>query len=461
MADDAHEVTGRVDPERDNAERRYVAALVALDHAATPSTAVAASAAAAATDAVRLNDAWGRAPGQGEAGAPGPFRRLMLEIGRMLPWRRRRLHGAMIAAINRNTETTRALIDATQHFNSHVVWYAQTIGAFAGTARRGGMSPDSVEALQRAINGVGAEWLTHWESLAARERRYDLRIDALTRAYQELQDVASLAQQGTLALKRTVDRLADGQPASSPQATAAAAPAARDTDDYKYVGFEDRFRGSQSDIRERLKPYVPLFAGARNVVDIGCGRGELLDLLREAGVDARGIDVNDEMVGLCSDRGLRCERADGLAFLESQPDGSLGGLTAIQVVEHLEPSYLMRFLECAHQKLAPGAPMVLETINAACWSAFFDSYLRDLTHARPLHPDTLKYLVQASGFRSADVEFRSPIDEQDKLPTVSMPSGATDVPPALLEVIEAINAQAERLNSRLFTFRDYAVIAKK
>ena len=105
--------------------------------------------------------------------------------------------------------------------------------------------------------------------------------------------------------------------------------------------------------------------------------------------------------------------------------------------------------------------MVLETINAACWAAFFDSYIRDLTHARPLHPDTLKYLVQASGFSTVDVRYASPVAETDKLPSVRLPASAHETNPAITDLVEALNAHATRLNSRLFTFRDYAIVARK
>ena len=99
-------------------------------------------------------------------------------------------------------------------------------------------------------------------------------------------------------------------------------------------------------------------------------------------------------------------------------------LIAIQVVEHFEPAYLVRVLELAYQKLRPGAPLVLETINPACWMAFFETYIRDLTHARPLHPDTLRYLVQASGFTSVNIEYRAPVTDADRLDRVATPAGA-------------------------------------
>jgi O-antigen chain-terminating methyltransferase len=211
-----------------------------------------------------------------------------------------------------------------------------------------------------------------------------------------------------------------------------------------------------------MADYVPLFAGARDVVDIGCGRGEFLDLLREAGVGARGIDLNHEMVERCRARGFDVAEADALSFLAGAPAGSLGGLIASQVVEHLQPDYLMRVLSAAADALRPGAPLVLETINPACWSAFFDSYIRDLTHVRPVHPDTLKFLVVAAGFSDVTVQWRSPYPDNGKLarvPAALRTAAAAD--PARLALIDAVDRNVDRLNGLFFTHRDYAVVARR
>src|SRR5262249_41483255 len=126
-------------------------------------------------------------------------------------------------------------------------------------------------------------------------------------------------------------------------------------DAYKYVEFENQFRGSQEAIRERLESYLTYFAGTADVLDVGCGRGEFLDLLASRGIRARGLDLNHEMVEVCRARGLDVAEGDVVSYLHAQPDGSLGGLFAAQVVEHLAPSYLLRFLELACHKLRPGA----------------------------------------------------------------------------------------------------------
>jgi O-antigen chain-terminating methyltransferase len=223
------------------------------------------------------------------------------------------------------------------------------------------------------------------------------------------------------------------------------------------VGFEDLFRGSEAVIRERQRDYVALFDGASDVLDVGCGRGEFLSLLSEAGVDARGIDLNEEMVEACRGKGLRVERADAVGYLRGVRDETLGGLFAAQVVEHLPPLHLLAFIREAARALRPGARLVLETINPTCWVAFFESYIRDLTHAKPLHPDTLKFLVVASGFGEVDVRFRTPIPESDRLQRVASGSTSGD----LRALVDAFNLNVERLNDRLFTHLDYAIVARR
>ena len=276
----------------------------------------------------------------------------------------------------------------------------------------------------------------------------------------ELRDEIVRARARTLEIQRAVEQLTGGHGTTAPAVASSVTPhsaaASGNVTGATYLGFEDQFRGTRDAIRTRQADYLSLFAGCANVLDVGCGRGELLDLFREQGITAHGVDINPAMVAACRERGLTADAGDALSYLSALPDGSLGGLIALQVVEHLEPPILVRFLETAFLKLRPGAPIVLETINAACWMAFFETYIRDLTHARPLHPDTLKFLVTASGFRHADVRFRAPVEDQDRLPRVSVTGDA-----AQTALADAINAHADRLNGRLFSSMDYAVIARR
>jgi SAM-dependent methyltransferase len=296
------------------------------------------------------------------------------------------------------------------------------------------------------------------EAFEARERRHDDALSAVLEAQQELRTQVGVLQHAAQSLKR---ELAGGArpPAPAPGASAPPATApvpAGDALDHRYVGFEDQFRGDPEAVRERLLDYAPLFDGAADVLDLGCGRGEFLALLEERGVTARGIDVNQAMVDVCRERGLHAHAGDALAYLAAQPDASLGGLFSAQVVEHLDPGYLGRLLDASFDKLRPGAPIVLETINPACWFAFFDSYIRDLSHVRPIHPDTLRYLLVASGFQGVEIRYRAPYPEHEKLQP--LPAGAA---PGGTGLAETFNANVERLNSLLFTYLDYAAIGRR
>ena len=226
---------------------------------------------------------------------------------------------------------------------------------------------------------------------------------------------------------------------------------------HKYVGFEDQFRGRPEDIRERVAEYVPLFEESSDVLDIGCGRGEFLEVLRQHGIPARGIDINETMVDICRSQELDVVTADALAYVSDVPDGSLGGIFAAQVIEHFEPQYLIQLIEVAVGKLRPGAPIVLETINPACWFAFFSSYIRDFTHVRPIHPDTLKYLLIACGFQHVDLMFRAPYPNEEKLQPVPAGSSASGLE-TFTEWAGVLNANADKINHLLFGWLDYAAI---
>ena len=298
------------------------------------------------------------------------------------------------------------------------------------------------------------------ESSAARERRLHELVTALRDEHAELRTAVGVLRHETQHVTRALATAGTPSPsvapAVSPAAASAPSPAVESADalTHKYVGFEDQFRGSPEAIREGLAAYTGLFAGAADVLDIGCGRGEFLSLLRERGVSARGIDLNESMVEVCRSRGLEASVADALGYLREQPDGSLGGLFAAQVVEHLRPAYLTQLLDAAFDKLRPGAPIVLETINPACWFAFFSSYIRDITHERALHPDTLKFLLVASGFQGVQIRYSAPYPEHEKLQAIAAAGLSADV-------VETLNANVEKINGLLFTHLDYAAIGRR
>jgi O-antigen chain-terminating methyltransferase len=278
---------------------------------------------------------------------------------------------------------------------------------------------------------------------------FDRRQESLGRRFEgllALRDRVELVSEEVKAVRGT---LATGAP--PPALAAAAAAAARDSG---YTAFENRYRGSREEIRERLAGYVELLRASAPVVDLGCGRGELLDLLREQGIPARGVEGNAEAARECRERGLEVVHGDLVAFLGAEAEGSLGAVAAIQVAEHLPPAVLQTLLAQAYRALRPAGLLVLETVNPRSVVAFLEVFNRDLSHERPLHPDTLRFLAAAAGFSDVRVEMRSPIEAIDRLQPVP-PDG---LPPRTAQVL---NENVERLNGLLYGPQEYALLARR
>jgi SAM-dependent methyltransferase len=178
----------------------------------------------------------------------------------------------------------------------------------------------------------------------------------------------------------------------------------RSLSDGLYLGFEDVFRGSESFVRDRLRAYVTLLKNYDRIIEIGCGRGEFLDLLREAGVSATGVDTDAAMVERCRAKGHCVEHGDGIGFLRAQPDGSIPAIFSAQVVEHLPYEELISFLELSCSKLRPGGQLIFETVNPHAIEAF-KTFYTDLTHNRPIFPEVAVAWCWLTGFEQAHVFF--------------------------------------------------------
>jgi SAM-dependent methyltransferase len=207
-----------------------------------------------------------------------------------------------------------------------------------------------------------------------------------------------------------------------------------------YALFEERFRGSPEEIARGQRFYLDFVRDLPGpVLDVGCGRGEFLGLLRAAGIPSSGIESNPLSVEACRRAGLEVEAGDVFALLGRRPAGKLGGVVAFQVVEHWSPDAIFRFLQEARRVLAPGGVLIAETINADSLSALRAFYL-DPTHVRPVPAEALRFLAEAAGFTDLRIEFRSPLPAADRL--------------------EERSPNETRLNALLFGPQDYALIGR-
>jgi SAM-dependent methyltransferase len=287
------------------------------------------------------------------------------------------------------------------------------------------------------------------EPLAADQRVFNDSVLKLLDALSESADSATTAREQAERLVRELqerlERLerrgtSGGTGSQPPPMTVASQPAAGAVPDY--FAFESRMRGSTDAIRDRQRRYVDDLRESAPVLDIGCGRGELLGLLREAGIEARGIDADADMAAYASGEGLDVEQADLVEYLERVDAGSLGGIFMGQVVEHLPAAVLVQSLRLAASKLRPGGVLVAETINPLSPIAL-RNYFADLTHAQPLVPETLELLARQAGFAATEIRFLN--EPANRLTEPDDP---------------VIAANVRRLNEIIFAPLDYALVAR-
>jgi len=179
--------------------------------------------------------------------------------------------------------------------------------------------------------------------------------------------------------------------------------------DALYLAFEDRFRGSREEIKRRQIVYLPFLKEAEAgtpeapVLDLGCGRGEWIGLLRDERMTARGLDQNAAMIAHCRSLGLDVELGDALAYLRSLPDANLGAITSFHMIEHIPFGSVVALLEESLRVLKPRGILILETPNPKNLMVASHSFYLDPTHLKPLPPEMLRFFAEAAGFANCQV----------------------------------------------------------
>ena len=417
-------------------------------------------------------------------------------VARLLDWHVRdqiefnramaRSLGAVLDALNENNNALRALGARDEALATRADQLDRALGEFRSAIESLGAGQEAltarIDALHARLDTVAGrmddllevrdirahwtQWRVEWErKLDTIERHFFRNVAELHGAFQHratvletsLRDTAKLQHTDFLAalwsgiretrteLERLIhselrlvrQRAALTPPAPLPAGGAIAAqPAAPPVD---WTQFALRFRGGEDYVREKQRAYVPSFAACRQVLDIGCGRGEFLELLEEAQIPARGIDLDPESVALCLSKGLHAEIADIFSYLGALPDGAIDGIFCAQVIEHLPPARLPEMLRLAAAKLAPGGVVAFETPNPECLAILSSHFYLDPTHHHPVPPLLLAFYLEEFGIGELETRRLTPAAE-------TMPS---------------LHSLPEDFRNAFFGALDYAILGKK
>ncbi len=248
-------------------------------------------------------------------------------------------------------------------------------------------------------------------------RRYDRLLGDLATVASDLASRLAEAEEVVRKARGDYERLELALRALSPSGTATSGSAVwTEIPDGYYWAFEQRMRGAAGSIEDRLRGYEDLAVPLREAlasteesrprwIDLGCGQGEFCTVLREWGWEAEGVDASPDAVEACRARGIDVTLADVLAYLETRPDDPVGGVSAIQLIEHLPRRSWVHLFEEVHRALVPGGALLLETINGQNPDAIADYFVADVTHTWPGHPETLRLMAEHAGFPRVEVRF--------------------------------------------------------
>ena len=290
-----------------------------------------------------------------------------------------------------------------------------------------------------------------WDALGSNHvgmifKSMEWRVDKLAVVYEDV----NLLMKKFLLLKEQLDRLLGVLEEKNLPTQKQVQEILQPLKDWHYAAFENRHRGNEEEVKKQQSQFLPYFQDKGKVLDLGCGRGEFLELCRDNGIAAQGIDLNEQMVEICRDKGLDCQKGDILESLAERQEKALGGIFSSQVIEHLSPQHLKKLIELAYFKLMPGGHVILETINPSSVFALTQIYFLDLTHQKPVHPQTLKFLLESAGFGEVEIKYSHPLEEE-QLQTL----------PGADETASILNRNIDNLNKLLYAPPNYSAIGLK
>lgn len=259
------------------------------------------------------------------------------------------------------------------------------------------------------------------------------------------------------ALERAVPPPSSETPTGKESSMGESGTLRRSVEELGYLRFERRFRGSEADIERRLQVYLPYLEDRGPVLDLGCGRGEALDVFGAAGLEVGGVDANAEMAARCRKRGHRVEVGDLFEHLAERAPESLGSITAFHVVEHLPPEQVARLFRLAYGALRPGGRLVVETPNPLSVVVAARNFWLDPTHRRPVHPEYLEHVAAEVGFDPVERLDLHPFPSEARLPEIEPSAVDGD----LAALVYEVNRLRDALDELLYGAQDYALVVTK
>ncbi|MBI1353766.1 MAG: methyltransferase domain-containing protein [Acidobacteria bacterium] len=305
--------------------------------------------------------------------------------------------------------------------------------------------------LRKREEGFRADWLTLHQNYD--ESLRNASADIQQRLWADLDRLKAEQERMIQTELRVLRRKAAVEPVAPAAAPAAAVPETSaprpgppaTAAGLDYTRFEERFRGDEEFVSQNQRFYLPIFEGKTRVLDLGCGRGELLKLLADRGADVGGVDLDPEALAACREKGLPVEQGDLYSYLASQPDSSCDGLFCAHVAEHLPAERLQELADLAFAKLRPGGVFALETPNPGCLAIFAGDFYLDPTHEKPVPAARLHFHLEEAGFVSIETHERHP---------------AVEVFPNELGPLAA-SEELAAFQKRFFGGLDYAIIGRK
>jgi O-antigen chain-terminating methyltransferase len=297
----------------------------------------------------------------------------------------------------------------------------------------------------RTIQGL-QEVMRHNDALFS---RVDQKLDRYRREAKDLWH--------RLGALLTATELGAGAGEAAPTASTGLRRATELLQEQSYLSLEEKYRGAEADIAGRVSAYLPHLEGKGEILDLGCGRGEALEVFAANGLTVRGVDSSSEMVARCREKGLRADEGDLFPYLAGLEEAGLGAVVSFHVIEHLPAETLPMLCRLAWRALAPGGVLILETPSPLSMVMSARNFWIDPTHLRPVHPAHLEVTYREAGFEPVHRVDLHPFAEEDRLPEIDLES----LPAEQRALADQVNRLRDLLDDLLFGHRDFAMIGIK